>query len=67
MQRHLTGGEEGWKGTGHLCEAREAVNGVNSSVPTLSAALYLMLFCIRKALVALHGWNKILLEDGSGI
>lgn len=94
MQRHSTGTEEGWKGTGHHCEARWAVTGVHSTqghtgrssrfkpnagpvylesmvmtvtVPTVSAALYLMLFWIRKVLVALHRWNNILLEDGSSL
>lgn len=37
------------------------------TVPMVSAALDLMLFWIRKVLVALHGWNKILVEDGSSL
>lgn len=41
--------------------------GMTVTVPTVSAALYLLLFWIGEALVAQHGRNKILLEDGSGL
>lgn len=41
--------------------------GMAGTVPTVSAALYLLLFRIREALVAVHGQNTILLQDGSGL